>query len=251
MNDQNNYNKMKISPSKISCYNTCPLQYSYRYEKKLISIKWKALTLGSRYHELVRQYHIDWNEHQHKIGQEYDLLRSYIKNPVKGNIVDTEKNILFNLELPDGEQVEVNIILDRIDEDKFIDYKTSSVDYKEEDCKTIQSLLYVYWGWVTFGKIYPFVFSVVNKKKVHQKKYVVQTMKPVLYTVEELSEVPTIIQEFLEKVGTGKFPANPSPRCYGCDFWPTGIWYCKHYNKWYKKIICDINYIKLKSLLEY
>ena len=226
---------MKISPSKISCYNNCPLQYSYRYEKKLISIKWDALVLWSRYHELVRQYHIDWNEHRNKIGKEYELLWCYIKNPVKGNIVDTESNILFNVELPNGEQVEVNIILDRIDEDKFIDYKTSSVDYKEEDCKTIQSLLYVYWGWVTLGIIYPFVFSVVNKKKIAQKKYVPQTMKPVIYTEKELKQVPMIIQQFLEKVENGNFQATPSPRCWGCEFWPMGIWYCKHYSKWYKK----------------
>jgi len=43
-------------------------------------------------------------------------------------------------------------------------------------------------------------------------------MKPVVYTEEELKEVPAILQEFLESVADGKFIATPSSRCFGCDF---------------------------------
>jgi CRISPR/Cas system-associated exonuclease Cas4 (RecB family) len=227
---------MKVSPSKINSFNTCPQQYDWNYNLKLLSIKWDALYLWVRYHELVRQYHIDWDEHKEKIGKEYELLWCYIKKPMRWTIVNTELNIKFDLELPRWDTVNVNIVLDRINENEFVDYKTTSVDYTEEDCKTIQSLLYVYWWWITYGKIYPFVFHVINKKKIGQKKYLPQEMKPVIYTEEDLKQVPTIIQQFVEKVEKGKFPATPSPRCWGCPYWPSWLDYCKDYKKWlYKK----------------
>lgn len=219
---------MRISASKIKTYEMCPLNYDWTYNKKLISIKGKALYLGSKYHELVRQYHIDWKEHRNNVWEEYDFLHSYIKNPMKWNIVDTEKRIMFTI--PDTD-IEVTIIIDRIDEDKLIDYKTSSFDYTEEECKNIQSLLYVYYFWITEWRIYPFVFHVINKKKCHQKKYLPQIMKPVIYTEEELAEVPTIIKNFIEKTETGVFKATPSPMCWGCGFWPNWLNYCKHYQK--------------------
>lgn len=226
---------IKVSPSKIWSYDTCPLQYEWRYEKKLISIKWPALVLWSRYHELVRQYHIDWNEHRNNIWKEYEMLWCYIKNPIKWTIVDTELKINFNVEL-ENDTVEVNIVLDRIDEDKLIDYKSSSFDYKEKDCRNIQSLLYVYWYWITTWEIKPFYFHVVNKIKMSQKKYLPQIMKPVIYTEEELKEVPKIIQDFVNKVEKKEFKATPSTKCWSCDFWPGGIDYCPYARDWmYKK----------------
>jgi hypothetical protein len=125
--------------------------------------------------------------------------------------VETEKNVKFDVP---GTDYVVNIILDRINEEEFVDYKTSATDYTDADCRSIQSLLYVYWGWITEGRIYPFVFHVVNKKKCSQKKYLPQIMKPVIYTEKELMEVPGILQQFVEKVEAGLFPATPSPRCW-------------------------------------
>ena len=142
------------------------------------------------------------------------MLWCYIKNPAKGTIVDTEVRTTFNIELPRGEQVETTIIIDRMNEDSLVDYKSSSFDYKQEDCKNIQSLLYVYWYWMTTGKILPFIFHVVNKKKMVTKKYIPQIMEPVVYTEEELKEVPLIIQQFVERVEKKKFKATPSPKCW-------------------------------------
>jgi hypothetical protein len=49
-------------------------------------------------------------------------------------------------------------------------------------------------------------------------------------------EVPGILQQFVEKVEAGLFPATPSPRCWWCNFGPMGLDYCKEYKKWlYKK----------------
>jgi len=222
---------MKLSPSKIKRYQICPLSYDWIYNKKFITLETVALVLGSRYHEIVRQYYIDKKEHRDKVWIEYELLWCYLKNPIKWNIVDTEKRISFNV----WEHL-VRIILDRIDEDKLIDYKTSSFDYKQEDCKNIQSLLYVYYYWMTTWKIYPFIFHIVNKKKYKQKKYLPQIMKPVIYTVEELEQVPEILTDYVRRIESGKFPATPSWFCWWCPFWPLWLDSCPYYkSELYKK----------------
>ena len=63
-----------------------------------------------------------------------------------GEMVETEQKETFDIP---GTDIKVTVIIDRKDTDKIIDYKTTSVDYKVEDCKNIQSLLYVYKFWLS------------------------------------------------------------------------------------------------------
>lgn len=223
---------MIVSASKIATFQDCPLRYHWIYNLKLITIKGRALELWSKYHEIVRQYHIDWDEHEFKIWEEYDLLRWYLKKPIYWDIIETEKRVQFAVPWTD---VECIVIIDRMDTDKTIDYKTTSVDYKEEDWKNIQSLLYTYWRWLEEWIIYPFFFHIVNKKKVHQKKYKPQILWPIIYTEEELNEVPNIINKFVKDSQWPTYECKPSSKCWWCPFWPIWLGMCKCQYQMYKK----------------
>jgi len=218
----------RISASMIKTYNTCPRQFYFTYVLKMISIKSDALRIGSRYHELVEEYH-NWQYiNMDLLWVEYDCLRSYVKNPVEWNVVQTEVKERTRFQWVD---YDISLILDRLDEDKIVEYKTSSFDYKEEDVRWIQTLIYVYHMYQKTWKIYPMVYSIVNKKKLHQKKYKPQQMTVILKE-KELLETINIINKFVKNVENDIFPCKEWPQIWWCPYWPKGTGNCKWIMKW-------------------
>jgi hypothetical protein len=208
-----------ISATSISTFESCPLRWKYRYIYKLYSLPSAALSIGSDYHKCLENYSkytsYDFIILTSKHGKLLDTMVSkYIENPVSGNMQETEYR--FSLDLP-GLPVPVIGFIDRIDEDKGVEYKTSSYDYQPEHTETIQSKLYSYVLRQRFGRVVPIVYSVMNKKKAHQKKYIPQTL-PIVYEDGVLDSLPEEINKTYKDITQSDFPPKPDIHCYWCSW---------------------------------
>jgi hypothetical protein len=68
--------------------------------------------------------------------------------------------------------------IDRIDEDKGVEYKTSSKKWKIEDTDTIQTDIYLYALYKKTGRPLPIVYSINNKQtKLPPQEIVVEKIK--------------------------------------------------------------------------
>lgn len=209
-----------ISATSISTYYLCALQWKFKYILKLLQKESKALMVGSLYHKHLEHYH-KGQDHKHKSPlekAELDLVDTmfakYRESPVGGKILETEMRFTFNVP-----KVDVPIIgfIDRVDEDKGVEYKTSSFDYKDENTDTFQSKIYSYALFKKFGRIVPIVYSVMNKKRAHVKKYKPQEI-PIVYTEDNYNRLFEKIQMFQDAVKQKQFPPNPGTHCYWCPW---------------------------------
>jgi len=94
-------------------------------------------------------------------------------------------------------------VLDRLDTDKIVEYKTSSFDYTDKDVDNWQTSIYILYIYETTGMILPMVYSVVNKVKAKTIKYVPQvitvtkTEKDIEEIKQKLFEVTSLINELV------------------------------------------------------
>jgi CRISPR/Cas system-associated exonuclease Cas4 (RecB family) len=211
---------MRLSATSIDAYQTCPKRFYYTYVLGLLQRDSTPLKLGKSYHsslEKLEEYGLEESTKRAcEDGVDLELLRkmveTYLKNPVAGNIVEREK--YFKLTAGD---VEVSGKIDRIDEDKIVDYKTTSTDYKYEDCLGIQTDIYIWAMEELTGVRYPFVYSIVNKKKLDSKKYQAQIIKVDVadYNKENLLKT---IKEVDTKIKNKEFEPTPGKHCFFCPF---------------------------------
>lgn len=123
-----------------------------------------------------------------------------------------EKRIEFTLD-----DIDLNLVIDRLDTNQIVEYKTSSFDYKEADVNNWQTNLYIWVIWKTTGRILPMVYSVLNKKKVDKPKYKPQIIT-VTRTEKELEKVEQDLIKEVEKIKKEIFPSNPGSHCFYCPF---------------------------------
>jgi hypothetical protein len=94
-------------------------------------------------------------------------------------------------------------VLDRLDTDKIVEYKTSSFDYTDKDVDNWQTNIYILYIYETTGMILPMVYSVVNKVKAKTIKYIPQvitvtkTEKDIEEIKQKLFEVTSLINELV------------------------------------------------------
>jgi len=213
-----------VSATSMSKFDTCTLQWKFNYLLKLLQKKGKALLIGSLYHSCLEMYHsgrtCDTVIKEAKGLSTDDLalvelmLEKYKEYSVAGAVVETEHK--FRINVP-GVPVPLIGYIDRIDEDKGVEYKTSSRDFKDVDTQTIQAKIYSYVLWKKFGKIVPIMFSVMNKKKAKQKKYKPQELL-ITHTVKELEELEGLILRFYKNASKGPYNPTPGIHCYWCPW---------------------------------
>ncbi len=199
---------MKTSASKLKIYKTCPLQYRYTHELGFLQPISEAMLLGLAYHKAIENYYQSNQLPNDDVLK--PMIQKYLENPVKGIPVENEKVIKF-----DFEDISIKAIIDRLDEDKIVEYKTSSFDYKEADVSNWQTDLYIWLIYKTTGKLLPMEYSVLNKKKVKSKKYKPQIIRVERDNIEEIEEN---LRDVLKHIKYEDFPPNPDSHCYWCPY---------------------------------
>lgn len=232
-----------ISASSMNMYDQCPLAWKYNYIDKLLQLPNPAFIIGTNYHKALELFHTGHKPEQilidlkkemikNKTDEEIDrfglvrqMFEKYIAMPVEGKIIENE--FRFRITIPDI-PVPLYGFVDRVDENKIVEYKTSSFDYKEKDIKTIQSLIYTYAVKKEKGKLLPVVFSVNNKKKAKNPNYKLQELK-IQRTEEELKELEQIFKDFYIKVTQDKsFKPRLGSHCHWCAYGNSGTSNCPH-----------------------
>jgi len=229
-----------ISPSSMQMYANCPLMWYYKYVAGLEQMQTPALLIGSSYHRCLELHHSNQQESiktemKEKLLSKYpekeelktlgivlSLYRKYAENEIKGNIQDLEYNFKLSVDWLD---IPLYGFIDRVDEDKIIEYKTSSFDYPETG--TIQSKIYCYVIWKLKGKLLPVYFSVINKNKAHRSTYKIQYIK-IEYTEKDMLDLEEEIKDFYLKVKNKEFEPHKGDHCYWCPYGRSGTNNCKY-----------------------
>lgn len=210
---------IKTSASKLKIYKTCPLQYRYTHELGFLQPISEAMLLGLAYHKAIENYNQSMklpNDENLRI-----MVEKYLENPVTGIPIDNEKVIKY-----EWEDITIKAIIDRLDEDKIVEYKTSSFDYKEADVDNWQTDLYIWLVYKTTGKLLPIIYSVLNKKKLKSKKYIPQIIRVERNNIEEIEES---LRQVIKEIKAEYFPPNPDSHCYWCPYGrKSGTGNCKY-----------------------
>ena len=229
-----------ISPSSMQMYYNCPLMWYYKYIAELKQYSGAdALVIGSGYHKCLEMHHSNriksispemkkrilsrypTKKELEILGMILSLYRKYAEAPIEGNIQSLEYE--FKVSIP-GLELPLFGYIDRVDEDKTIEYKTSALDYPNEG--TIQSRIYCYARWKLCGKLLPVYFSVINKKKFNKTNYKLQYIK-IEYTEEDMLALEEEIKLFYLNVKNKKFEATKGNHCFWCPFGKAGTNNCK------------------------
>lgn len=222
-------NLKHISASSINAYNNCELNWYYTYVLKLLQLPNPAFIIGTLYHKCIEEFYkggkVDLildnikkeilkdkpsDEDIKNYGLIRKMFKAYLLNPIDGDINDNE--FRFSIRIP-GVDVPLLGFIDRVDNDKIVEYKTTSQDFTLNDIKTLQSRIYVYAIYKEKGKILPVVYSINNKKKVDKKGYKPQVLS-IEYSKSDLEATEDEIRTFYDKIGSqtsfrhkqGKYP---------------------------------------------
>lgn len=212
--------KKTISATSIATYNRCPLQYYYKYILELLEPHSQALETWTKVHKLIEDFN-NWKDIQDDWSEEYKMFLVYKNSPLEWNIISNERE--FKVDIWDWFSLTWKI--DREDDDKTVDYKTSSKDYKQEDVQQIQSRIYPYERYLSTGNIFPMYYYIINKKKYNKVWYTPQVLKAE-YTKEEIIWVKEELEEFKKELLKQKYSYNDWPWCYFCPYWPKGTKNC-------------------------
>lgn len=213
----NNIELKHISASSMRSYEMCPLNWYYHYALKLIEPPNPNFIIGKAYHKCLEEFYggvsvEDMIKNLKKslisekptfaeilrFGTVRKMFEKYLKNPVKGQVIETEKE--FSIPIS-GISIPLYGFIDRRNVDEIIEYKTTSQDYKPEDIRNIQSKIYVYAIWKMTGELLPIKYSVNNKNKVNNDNYKPQVFAT-QYTIEDMIKLEEEIKEFYNKVTT-------------------------------------------------
>lgn len=207
-----------ISATRYGVFRNCPLRYKYQYLYRLLQTKGAPLIIGTLYHEMLELYHSDNEAAARKIiadNSEHSeilehLFTKYLDKPVLGNVLETEHE--FRVNIP-GVDIPLYGFIDRIDEDKGVEYKTTSKKWKDEDTDTIQTDIYLYVLMKKFGRPVPIVYS-INNKNTKVPPQIIEVTK----TEDEIIQLEAKIKQYILDVKASDFSATPGRHCFMCPW---------------------------------
>lgn len=234
-----------ISATSITIFETCPLQWKYNYILKLLQLPNDAFIIGTSYHKALQLYHqLPTVNTKEKIVEQlktemlikkndesinrFSLVRKmfekYCLNPVEGIIQECE--FRFDVTLPN---LPIKLIgyVDRVDENKIVEYKTTSEDYTQQRIDNLQSDIYSYAVNKVKGRLLPVVYSVNNKKKVDKKDYKPQVLM-IQKTEKDLQKLEVKCWDFYGKVESSKFEHKQGNHCFWCPYGSKGTDNCPY-----------------------
>ena len=221
------------SASKLKSYSICPRQFHYTYDLWLIQKKSTALILGTKYHNLVEKLSLGqsvWDEDYRGDIILKGLVEMYKRNPAHWTVIETEKRFEILLEDENWFTVTIKGFLDRVDTDKTVEFKTTSLDYKQEDIDNFQTDIYILARYMTMWELLPIVYHINNKKKINSKKYVPQIMT-VEKSLEDLEDIKKNILTTIKKIVAQEYDPKPWNHCFYCPYGRSWTNNCRAYEQ--------------------
>ncbi len=225
-----------LSYSQIDCFNTCGLQYKYRYVLNIPSMPSHVLSFGSTMHATLRDFHM-----QLMLGEKPDLnalMLAYEKNWIPAGYLD-KKHIKMRFEQgqdmlrryyadTEGKQYKHFALeksfklylgdtkftgkIDRIDlvdgGVEIIDYKTGQSRDKYGDFDD-QLNFYAYGAEIAF-KLHPIRLTYYFLESGEKKSF---EANPMTYEMTKSKVLETSAE-----IKKGEFVANPGMHCSWCDY---------------------------------
>jgi len=231
---------LKLSKSKIETYETCPLQFKFRYILKVPTLPGSASDLGNAIHsvlEKITKYQIDGENPTEE--QAFELLnkrwesRAFESETASNQAKESAREMIqtfmtwnkANPNTPMAVEQRFNLTLAGIQFTGFIDRvdKTPDGDYEVIDYKTgrdkisrikikddVQMNLYALATEQLYGKLAKKTSLFYLKKN----KIVVNDIDS-----EKVNEIKESIESNVKSILEEKFPANPSySNCKFCDY---------------------------------
>jgi hypothetical protein len=229
-----------ISATSLKLYESCPFCWKLKYVVGLMQPETPALLIGKMFHKSVEMYHneiapdkilakIKEEMIKDKTDEEIDnfgvvrkAFELYCKYPIKKETVDTEYQFMVYTK---GNSIPIIGFIDRVLDGGIIEYKTTSVDYTDEDTQGIQPLIYSYAYFIKYKKIPVITYYVVNKKKLKDPNYEPQIIT--LEKVDDFDKLENRVNEFVSNVSQNKFEPIIGHNCFMCPFRK----YCKYATK--------------------
>lgn len=227
-----------VNYSRISSYQTCPLQFKYSFVLNIPKKPSYILAFGNTIHNTLRDFH---TENIFKRGVSFErLLELYKKNwddagyldarhrkqrYVSGekllkiyydkekdsdkNTIELEKNISFKLA---GVKSSGRIDrIDRIEENRveIVDYKTGKLKEQKDVDKDMQTAIYA-WAVYQTSDYVPAkltLYFVEEGQRVSSQK-----------SIEQIKDQVNKAEEVVEVMKSGDFTATPGKHCDWCDY---------------------------------
>jgi len=230
-----------LSYSQIDTFNTCPLQYRYRYIQRIPVPPSSATSFGGSMHKTLRDFYqeirdgrkltktdlmkmleINWSpvgyaskahENKRKKQGERMLADFYEKFDARTVPKDLEQPFIIKV----SPQLKIGGKIDRIDEKEgkleIIDYKTGRVLDQNDIDKSLQLTVYALaaadkgiYGRKPDEVILTFYFLETTEKKSTKR------------TVEQLKQAKRELLEKAKEIEKSSFEPTPSNMCDYCDF---------------------------------
>jgi len=230
-----------LSFSQIDTFNTCPLQYRYRYIQRIPVPPSSAASFGESMHKTLRDFYqeirdgrkliktdlmkmleINWSpvgyaskahENKRKKQGERMLADFYEKFDAKTIPKDLEQPFIIKV----SPQLKIGGKIDRIDEKEgkleIIDYKTGKVLDQNDIDKSLQLTVYALaatdrglYSRKAKDVILTFYFLETTEKKSTKR------------TVEQLKQAKNELLEKAKEIEKSSFEPTPSNMCDYCDF---------------------------------
>lgn len=226
----------KISASLYNSYYACPLAFKLIHIDGFWPKEGPALALGSMWDEMFKAFHkkedpyeavkakkdkhgrnILWStpptELQMKhMGMCRKWMEEYSKKPDK--LTQPKFDIGFGIPLirANGDTLKCKVSgymdgLDILSESKVhgIEVKTTTEPWTQERADTeIQATIYIYYMFVTYGKLFPIEYIVFNKKDYSINRFITTR------TLYDFDQLFMKLEQFIKDVEAEKFRKNPN-----------------------------------------
>jgi len=231
-----------LSASAITTYQTCPLEFKFKYVDRFLEPETKALRIGKQVHYGIEMYNkgkkwADLLKAEILVNQDKDTITNfrlvrrsvqcYIDNPIDGKTIGHEVSFKEKLE---GIDIPLLGFIDRLTEDSVIEYKTTSEDYTQEKVDiSLQGDIY-WWAATKLLKKVPdrIVYWIVNKNGIMKS----DTYKPQILitkrTEKQIEKMKATIVDVYDKIIKEDYTMPKNHEIAECYFCRSHYEYIKH-----------------------
>ncbi len=227
------------SPSRHTKVQTCPRQYSFKYNLKVPDTMDENVFLyGSLIHEyletdkkpdmtelLQTENGLELNSY---IDEHYELMRGYGKRLGFSKKDNPEMAFLLKPQFPSGKKPKYNFwiygIADRIVNTsplRIIDYKSRATPVSKREASSSKQFTYYIWAWwVMTGEIHDLFILTLKRGSIKNGKPAEVRMVKTTRTLEDLENLMDEAQELWEKgkINRSMERSESNTPCFMCPF---------------------------------
>lgn len=226
MTTQKKRRKLRVSPSRLRLYDTCPLQYKYKYIEKLPTLEYHFFKVGHELEDNFKTLVDGWTVTDQTLTwawaiklRENPEVKEIFRNwytAYQGQrkmlqVKETNERQRIDRDDRDLQGVETRDVwllwLTDFETDEFtIDVKTSASAYNEQQLQSLKRQIKMYY----FFRRKPLKIIVVNKSNLDIQVFTVR--------VEELQDMRDKIEELNTAIDQDMLFATPSYQCKFCPY---------------------------------